>query len=78
MLITALYAEDGSLRGFCKVTRDMTERRRFEEMLRSVVTNVIDGIITIDERGSIESFNPAAERLFGYETSEVIGRNIKC
>lgn len=35
-----------------------------------------DGIITIDRRGSIESINPAAAKLFGYEPKEVIGHNI--
>ena len=43
---------------------------------RSVVDNVVDGIITIDERGRIEFFNPAASRIFGYAPSEVIGKNI--
>ena len=53
------------------------EGRRFEEVLRSVVNNVVDGIITIDHRGAVESFNPAAEKLFGYEAAEIIGRNVK-
>jgi PAS domain S-box-containing protein len=48
-----------------------------EERMRSVVDHVVDGIITIDERGDIDSFNPAAEKLFGYERSEVIGRNVR-
>jgi len=50
---------------------------RFEQMLRSVVDHVVDGIITIDERGRIESFNPAAEKLFGFKASELIGKNVK-
>lgn len=45
--------------------------------MRSVVDHVIDGIITIDARGTVESFNPAAEKLFGYARGEVIGRNVK-
>jgi PAS domain S-box-containing protein len=44
---------------------------------RSVVDNVIDGIITIDETGRIESFNPAASSIFGYTADEVIGQNVK-
>ncbi|HEX7027207.1 MAG TPA: PAS domain S-box protein [Gammaproteobacteria bacterium] len=48
-----------------------------EEMLRSVVNNVIDGIITIDTEGRIKSFNLAAEKLFGYSREETVGRNVK-
>ncbi|MBT4099375.1 MAG: PAS domain S-box protein [Gemmatimonadetes bacterium] len=44
---------------------------------QSVVDNVIDGIITIDEEGIIESFNPAAARIFGYDSSEVIGKPVQ-
>jgi PAS domain S-box-containing protein len=63
---------------------DITERkkaeddvRRAEQLVRSVVDNVIDGIITIDECGAVKSFNAAAEEVFGYTSFEVIGQNVK-
>jgi two-component system sensor kinase FixL len=44
--------------------------------LRSIIDSAVDGIIVIDAKGHVESFNPSAERLFGYHESDVIGRNI--
>ena len=46
------------------------------KLLYSIINTAIDGIITIDYRGIIESMNPAALQLFGYEETEVHGRNI--
>jgi PAS domain S-box-containing protein len=76
---------------FTGVVRDVTSRRQLEEELRSrlqevadaeerirsVVDNVVDGIITIDEQAVIHTFNPAAERIFGYSREEVTGQNVK-
>ncbi|GAB2700446.1 PAS domain S-box protein [Mucilaginibacter koreensis] len=45
-------------------------------LLKAIIENAIDGIITIDERGRIESINPSACNLFGYAPEEVIGNNI--
>jgi two-component system sensor kinase FixL len=44
--------------------------------LQTILNTAVDGIIVIDARGTIERFNPGAERLFGYPASEVIGRNV--
>jgi diguanylate cyclase (GGDEF)-like protein/PAS domain S-box-containing protein len=47
-----------------------------QNQLQSIIRNVMDGIITINEAGEIEGFNPAAEEIFGYSQQEVIGRNM--
>jgi two-component system sensor kinase FixL len=49
-----------------------------EALLRAILETSPDGLITIDEDGAIQSFNPAAERMFGYDAAEVIGRNVSC
>lgn len=54
----------------------LSESREFLNHLRTVLETVVDGIITIDSHGLIQSFNPAAEKLFGYQAQEVMGRNI--
>ncbi|WP_436784983.1 PAS domain S-box protein [Stutzerimonas frequens] len=52
---------------------EMEQRERYLSML---IDNVIDAIIIIDARGIIETFNHAAEQIFGYSSAEVIGRNL--
>ncbi|MBI5040326.1 MAG: diguanylate cyclase, partial [Gammaproteobacteria bacterium] len=54
-----------------------SDRRRSEARVHAVLDNVADGIITIDSRGNIESFNRAAEQIFGYAEAEVLGQNVK-
>lgn len=45
-------------------------------MLKSVLNTIADATISIDESGTIETFSPAAERIFGYKADEVIGQNV--
>jgi two-component system, LuxR family, sensor kinase FixL len=56
------------------VEHDLASR---EAHLKSILETVPDAMIVIDERGVVQSFSVAAERLFGYGPSEVIGSNIK-
>ncbi|TGK59212.1 PAS domain S-box protein [Leptospira wolffii] len=51
--------------------------RTSESRLRTIITTAVDGIITIDAQGVIQDFNRSAELIFGYEISEVIGKNIR-
>ncbi|MFT3721287.1 MHYT domain-containing protein [Pseudorhodoferax sp.] len=61
----------------------MRSRELFREMengrlrLQAILDTAVDGIITIDSRGLIQSMNQSAERLFGWTAAEVTGRNIK-
>jgi len=48
-----------------------------ESRLRSIIDTAITAIVTIDEKGLVQSFNPAAERIFGYAADEIIGQNVK-
>src|SRR5262249_20590807 len=81
--MTALRDETGQLRGYAKVTRDITERvaaedalRAREAHLRSILETVPDAMVVIDEAAQIQSFSAAARRLFGFDDEEVIGRNV--
>ncbi|MNK76081.1 Sensor protein FixL [compost metagenome] len=46
------------------------------KLLSAIIENAIDGIITIDDKGIIEHVNPAALKLFGFESQELVGRNV--
>jgi len=60
-----------------KIQSSLEEITNKEKMQRAILDSVPDGIITINTRGIVQSFNPGAETIFGYSSGEVIGKNIK-
>jgi PAS domain S-box-containing protein len=83
VIITAMRSGDGSLTGYAKVTRDLSERRKYEESLRlsemrfrTLVEGVRDyAIIMLDPAGEITTWNAGAQQILGYDATEIIGRH---
>lgn len=73
--------EDGRIIGTVMVSRDITERnlseqalRESEERFRAITTTAANAIILMNDGGRISYWNPAAERMFGYSSAEVMGQ----
>lgn len=78
---TPVYDAQGNIIGIQGIFWDVTERKRAEEFLseserryRQLTEATLDGIVLIDEKEVVRLFNPAAERMFGYQAAEVIGQ----
>lgn len=83
--ITAVHDDDGAVIGFCKVTRDLTDKKMAEDQLRmseeryhQMVAEVQDyAIILLNKQGFIENWNAGAEKIKGYHAEEIIGKHFE-
>lgn len=67
--------EIGALsRAFTKLVANLQDS---EARSKNIISHAVDGLIVINEYGEVETFNPACEKLFGYDAHEVVGQNIK-
>ena len=74
----------GGIKMFTGVVRDISDRiaaeskqKDIENRTRAILDTVVDGIITIDKMGVIETVNPATLKVFGYSEEEMVGQNVK-
>ena len=66
----------GIFLGSQRIKVSIREREEAEARTRSIIENMLDGLITMDEHCQIESLNAAATKIFGFESKEVVGRQI--
>ncbi len=83
--ITAIHDDDDNVIGFCKVTRDLTDKKMSEDRLRAseeryhrMIAEVQDyAIILLNENGNIENWNVGAQNIKGYSSAEAIGKSFE-
>ncbi len=80
-----VFDEDGAVTGFRGATSDITAQQRAiqdlqdrEDMLQSISDSVQDALVLMDEKGLVHFWNPAAENIFGYAASEMLGESLSC
>ncbi len=81
--ITPIFDEDGNISSFVSIKEDITEQKQANEalsfhrmQLKTILDNVVEGIVSVNQQFNITSANPAIEKMFGFSSEELIGENI--
>ena len=61
---------------FVAYRKQLSSIASVEEQTRSIIENTLDGVITVDDQGLIRTVNPAAEKMFGFEASDLLGESV--
>ncbi|NDV24288.1 PAS domain S-box protein [Desulfovibrio sp. JC022] len=82
--ITPVMDANGKVSNFIAIKSDITEKKLAQKSLEdreaklsALFNGVIDAIITADSTGKILTINPAAEKIFGYDSGELVGKNVR-
>lgn len=75
--LTSLKDAQGNLRGFAKITRNISDRHKMEQRFRQVVESAPNAIVMVNIEGVIEMVNTQTERIFGYLRAEILGKSIE-
>ena len=83
VIIDPIRDDAGSLVGFAKVTRDITERRKAQEALsesaelaRGIIDSALDAFVQIDDTGTVLEWNARAEVIFGWSRQDAVGKSL--
>lgn len=83
MSITPILDENNNVKNFIAIKHDITQKeiaihnlKVSEEKFKAITQNAVEAIITMDEKGNIQTWNNSASKIFGYTDKEVLGKNL--
>jgi PAS domain S-box-containing protein len=77
IIITPLYDDSRKLKGFAKITRDLTERKKAEDRFKKLLESAPDAMVIVDQQSNIVLVNSQIEKIFFYPKEEIIGQPVE-